>query len=196
MANYKAISAVGKAIETILTNTWKKEALDEVISKATFCLVRATDLPGNDHKARDLGATVYLYRVGRNASYRSQVSRRDGPEKIYRPSLALDLYFLITPWAATAETQLYMLGWIMRTLEGFNPTSAVSLNQNYEDTFLSKESVDLIFDPLSLTDMAILWENLKTEKILPSVTYVVRGVIIDSDLEMSNAKPVQTREMK
>jgi hypothetical protein len=195
MANYKAISAVGKAIEAILTNTWKKESPGNGVSKATFCLVRATDFTGNDQKAYDPGATVYLYRIGRNASYRSQILRRE-EGKSYRSSLALDLYFLITPWAATAEAQLYLLGWIMRTLEGFNPTSAVSLNQSYEGTFLSKESVELIFDPLSLTDMAILWENLKTEKILPSITYVVRGVIIDSDLEMSSAKPVQTREMK
>jgi hypothetical protein len=196
MANYKAITAVGQAVADILTAAWQNEPLDRNISGVTFPLVQAADFAGGDKKIPGTGATVYLYRVDRNASCRSQVPRKDDKGKSYYPSLPLDLYFLITPWAPSADTQLYLLGWIMRKLEDIHQIPATSLNKNNEGTFGQQENVGLIFDPLSLADMATLWENLKTEKILPSVTYVVRGVLIDSDIEFSDAKQVQARDMK
>lgn len=198
MANYKAIAAVGQMVVDMLTAAWQNETLNESrdkdIPKAKFSLVQAADFASGADKIPGTGATVFLYRVGLNASCRSQMPRKH-KGKSYYPSLPLDLYFLITPWAPAPDTQLYLLGWTMRTLEDIHNLPAASLNQrSYESTFGSHESVGLIFDPLPLADMATLWENLKTEKILPSVTYVVRGILIDSTVEFQDMKPVQTRD--
>jgi hypothetical protein len=53
--------------------------------------------------------------------------------------------------------------------------------------FNADETVELIYDPLSLQDTAVIWENLRTPRVQPSATYVARMVLLDSTVEMSSA---------
>lgn len=202
MASYKAIVAVGQAITQILTAASESEASkahpDETIAKAKFSLLQAGDFTKDkDSGIPETGATIYLYRINANASCRNLPPRKDADGKTFLPSLPLDLYFLITPWAPMPDAQNVVLGWIMRVLEDTHHMPATLLNhgQPGQNVFFPNESIELIFDPLPLSDMSILWENLKTEKILPSVTYVVRGLLIDSYIELPVGKSVQTRDM-
>jgi len=202
MASYKAIAAVGQTIVEILNAAHQAEKLTQPdswdLADATFALFEAADFTkANNDKLPTKGATVYLYRVGVNANTRNLPPRKNSKGKSFYPSLPLDLYFLVTPWASDAGTQYYVLGWVMRALENIHHIPAVLLNEsmNNENIFFPDESIELIFDPLPLSDMSILWENLKTEKILPSVTYVVRRVLIDSMIEHPVGRPVQTRDM-
>lgn len=202
MASYKAIAAVGQTIVEILNAAHQAEKLTRPgtweLTDATFALFEAADFAKASEKLPNKkGASVYLYRVGVNANTRNLPPRKGDAGKSFYPSLPLDLYFLVTPWADIAETQYHVLGWVMRTLENIHHMPAVLLNEsmNNENVFFPEESVELIFDPLPLSDMSILWENLKTEKTLPSVTYVVRRVLIDSMIEFLVGRPVQTRDL-
>ena len=38
-----------------------------------------------------------------------------------------------------------------------------------------------------------MWENLRQQKLLPSVSYVARLVTLDSEVEINEYAPVQTR---
>jgi hypothetical protein len=112
-----------------------------------------------------------------------------------RPSLPLDLHFMLTPWSSSADTQLSLLGWAMRTLDDSPIIPASYLNYDFagKEVFHPDETVELVFNPLTMQDMASLWENLHQPRILPSVTYFARLVAIESEEEAVEGTLVNTR---
>src|SRR3954462_5144611 len=64
-------------------------------------------------KPEKRGFSLMLYRVGVNASLRNLPPRRDAQGQRIRPSLPLDLFYMLTPWAKSADMQQLMLGWAM-----------------------------------------------------------------------------------
>ena len=193
MATYHAIAATSQAILRVL---------EDACPRAEFGSARITFLPtlADEEPIRE-GITVSLYRVAANTSRRYQPSRPrpDIPSLLssgtkLRPALNLDLYYLITPWATNADMQYRLLGWAMRTLDD-TPILPASLLNSFKPepaTFLPDETVELIFDPISLSDMGVIWEQHKS-KVGLSVTYIARMVAIDSTVEMLEARDVQTR---
>jgi hypothetical protein len=190
MASYAAIAAVGTALVNLL-----KDASRTEFPQAKFKLFQAADFGDTNTIPAPEGASVYLYRLAANTSRRNQPPHTELDGTRTKPPLPLDLYFLITPWAATAEKQYRLLGWIMRVIEDSNIIPATLLNELEQNgaIFDPDESVEVFYDPLGLNDMAILWENLKQVKVLPSVTYVARLVRINSRTPFTVGEPVQTR---
>jgi len=101
---------------------------------------------------------------------------------------------MITPWAQDVERQLRMLGWVMRLMEDTSVLSAGHLNHYLveTDTFAPNEGLEVVCDPLSLTDYLTLWDRLRP-RLPASATYVIRVVLIDSDVPVTDAPLVQTR---
>lgn len=185
MASYKAIAATSQAILGLLRDACAKTEFEN----AQFELFQATDF-----KKIDFGISLYLYRIG--ASSRRNLPPRTGPNgKPLRPPLPIDLYYMLTPWAQTAERQQRLLGWVVRTLED-TPILPAGLLNHYvsePDTFRQSESVELIYEPLSLQDMTSIWDIFKPN--LPiSVTYVARMIAVESTVEQTIGELVQTRE--
>jgi hypothetical protein len=112
----------------------------------------------------------------------------------FRPSLPLDLRFLLTAWAGDAQRQMRMLGWALRFLEDHAVLPAGVLNAYQADTFRPEEVVELMIDPLPLGDHFNLWDKLKP-KLQASVPYIARGVLLDSDREIAGGRAVQTRDL-
>src|SRR5262249_35355212 len=140
------------------------------------------------------GFSVFLYRVSINGSVRNLTLRRTPDGRRFRPSLPLDLHYLITPWAEDTERQHRILGWVMRMLEDVGPLTASHLNHyiGETDTFARTESIDIVCDPLALTDYLTVWDRLR--KLPPSATYVLRMLLVDSNAGFDEGALVQTRE--
>jgi len=191
LANYKAIAATSKAILGLI----EKHCPASELTNPIFELYHASSF----EKPLTEGFSLYLYRVAVNASLRNLPPRRAPNGERYRPSIPLDLHYLLTAWAADAERQQRLLGWAMRFLEDWVilPANIINgyLGDEDKDTFRAEEAVELILDPLPLTDHFHLWDKLKP-KMQTSVTYVARMVLIDSDLELSEAPVVQARELQ
>lgn len=191
MANYKAIAATSKAILGLLREHCPES---EVINPA-FELYHARSYD----KPMEEGFSLYLFRIAVNASLRNLPPRRAPDGRRYRPSLPLDLHYLLTAWAKDPERQQRLLGWAMRFLEDRLNLTANQINRYLgdedKDTFHAEEAVELILDPLPPADHFNLWDKLKP-KMQTSVTYVVRMVLLDSEIEWAEAPPVQTREFK
>ena len=115
-------------------------------------------------------------------------------------NVIVHLYLLICtiyspPGRKTPEKQQRLLGWCLREL-GDTPILPAGLLNHYgpePDTFHPDETVEFVFEPLSLQDMASLWEPLKPH-LQVSATYVARMVTIESTLQVTDAGVVQTRE--
>lgn len=188
MATYRAIAATGLALCGYLRNACPKADFP----KAEFELYQAD----NFDKHMPEGISLFLYRVAIDGNRRnlSPTVRPDG--KRYRPPLPLDLHYMVTAWAQTAEMQQRLLGWTMRELENLPSLPAALLNHYgpEADAFRPNESVELICDSISLQDMNNLWEGFKTNKANQqlSVTYLARMLLIESDVELPESEPVQT----
>jgi hypothetical protein len=192
MALYSAIAAVGTAIVNLL-----RDASHTEFPQAKFSLLQASDFSTPNALPNPEGATVYLYRVTVSTLRRNFPPRTDEVNNRYQPSLPVDLYFMITPWATDADKQLRLLGWIMRVIEDTSIIPATLLNELEQNgkIFAPAENVELFYEPLTMADMAILWENLKQVKVMPSVTYVARMVMLDSNTQMKVYDPVQARDV-
>jgi Pvc16 N-terminal domain len=187
VARRYAITAVGNAILDLLRDSLPKDEFGTL----PFPLLQSVDLQKG---LTGEGVGLYLYRIGVNGTRRNLPPRVDANGKRYRPSLPLDLYYLLVPWAASAERQQLLLGWAMRTLENTPILPAGLLNQHgpRHDIFAANETVELVCDPLNLQDLQNVWEGLKPSVPL-TVAYVARMVALDSDVEMVDAPPVQSR---
>jgi hypothetical protein len=186
MATYHAIAKLGQAVLNLL-----RDARPVGFETAQFDLYQAA----NFRSPMEEGISLYLYRVAVNPSRRAVRTRIDPNGRVRRPGLPIDLYYLLTPWARSAEKQHILLGWAMRVLEDFPTLPAGALNHAGPEpgAFQTDETVDLINDPISWQDMTNIWEMSENNPQV-SAAYVARMVVIDSTQEVHEHGPVQTRQ--
>lgn len=186
MASYNAISVVSQAILDLLRYA---------DTPSEFGTLEYQHYDANDFiTPMPRGFSLYLWRVSISQSRRNLPPRRLVDGRVFRPSLPLDLHYLLTPWAENTETQQRMLGWGMRVIEDITvfPASVLNFGPSEINTFAAHEAVELICDPLALNDHFNLWDKLKT-KMQTSMTYQARNILIDSQRIVTEGDLVQTR---
>jgi hypothetical protein len=101
---------------------------------------------------------------------------------------------MLAPWAPNADAQLRILGWAMRVLDDtpILPASLVNAFDSGSNTLRPDETLEVVFDPLSLQELNCLLEVMEP-KLQPMATYAVRRIDIESTVELVEAGPVQTR---
>jgi hypothetical protein len=177
VATHNAIAAIGQAILGLLTTARSSPEFAD----AKFELYQGH----NFQSPMDEGISLYLHRITPSSNIRNLPTRLAPNGKRFRPSLPIDLHYLLIAWASDAEKQQRLLGWAMRQLENTPVLNASLLNQHgpEPDTFDPTESVELIMDNIPVVDMAAIWEVARQHMQL-SVPYVARTVRIDSDVEI------------
>jgi hypothetical protein len=190
MANYRAIAATSTALAGLLRDRYPRDEFGAGLDVSLY-QTRDFETPMQE------GFSVYLYRVAINGAVRNLTLRRTPDGRRLRPSLPLDLHYVITPWAQDAERQHRMLGWAMRLMEDVSVLSAGHLNHYLPetDTFLAGEGVEMICDPLSFADYLTLWDRLRP-RLPASATYALRMILIDSDVHVDDGAAVQTRRFE
>lgn len=187
MASRQAIAAVGQAMLGVLEDACPKPEF----AGARFDLFQAA----NFHSPLEEGISLYLYRVTVNTSRRSLPPRVNTTGLRFKPSLPVDLFYLLTPWARSAARQQRLLGWAMITLHDTPVLGSGVLNHygSEANVFRPDEAVELFADTISVADMGVLWDVNKAGQ-QPSMVYVVRGLMIDSEQSMTESGPVAVRD--
>lgn len=187
MANYRAIAATSAALAGLVRDRYPRNEFGTGLDISLY-QTRDFEEPMKD------GFSIYLFRVAINGAVRNTPPRRLADGRRMRPSLPLDLQYLITPWASHVERQQRMLGWVMRMLEDTAMLSAGHLNHyvGESDTFNPAEGLEVVCDPLSLSDYLTLWDRLRP-RLPASAAYTLRMVMIDSDTAVEEGQAVQTR---
>ena len=185
MATRLAILATTKAICRLLVDACPKSDFPT----AQIKIVQAEDIAGAN--LQFVGISIYLYHIMANQSRRNVPAQVSPAGKRTNPSLPLDLYYMLTPWASNSDFQLSLLGWAMSVLDNSPIIPASYLNHDFpgKKVFRPEESVELIFNPIPIQEIAHLWENLHQVRIMPSVTYIIRGVQIESGEGIDETKP-------
>lgn len=186
MAGYYAIAAVGKSIERLIAAAFaEREPVPGKSSKAA--LVRTEDMTDTAIKdwIPDYGLSLMLLRVDFSKTMRaawSAAGYADG-----RGYLALDLHYLVTPWAANAEHQQMILGRSMQVLEETPVLSGPLIyvpalpSPAYDDEpgTSTLDSVQLTLEEISTEALMRTFDSLPCDYRL-SVPYVARVVRIDT----------------
>lgn len=187
MAAPYAVAAVGQAILALLAAA---RPTPEFVG-AQFELYQGR----NFATPIEEGISLYLYRITPGGNVRNLPPRVAADGRRFRPSVPVDLHYLLIPWARDAFKQHRLLGWAMRVLEDTRVLHASLLNNHgpEPDLFGPNESLDVMMETIAIQDVGSILEVAKPH-IQVVVPYVVRMVALDSDVELADADLVQTRE--
>lgn len=187
MGGYTSIAAVGKSLERLLARAFaEREPVPGKTTKAV--LIRTEDLADEVAKETigDYALSILLYRVDFNKAMRatwSAVGHGDG-----RGHLALDLHYLLTPWAENAEYQHMIIGRTLQTLEQmpvlsgpllYTPSLPNTPMYAGEPVMAPTDSVQLVLEEISTEALMRTFDSLPSDYRL-SVPYVARVVRIDT----------------
>lgn len=180
MSSYAVVRATSEALRRIL---WEQYNGDDVIrpivgSESAIVFKNPTDT------ARDSGnrLSLWLYQITENEFVKNQpmLHRREQPGTQFPPQelkdfppLALNLFYLVTPFAPSGEADHLLLGKTMQVMYD----NAVLLLR--DTTSQISEELRIIFCRLSLEELTRIWEALK-ESYRLSICYEVRVTRVDS----------------
>lgn len=172
MSSYMVLARVSEALRRVL---WAAIDADSVVrpivgSEAAIVFANPTET------ARDSAnrLSIWLYQITENEFLKNQpVLRNTGANSMQELPLALNLHYLITPFAPTPEADHRLLGLSMQTLYD---NAILPLRQPVEDI---AEELRIIFCRVSLEELTRVWEALR-EPYRLSVAYTVRVTRLDS----------------
>lgn len=201
MANWHVIEHTTRTLQQII-----KRHVDAMWSGAGVTVKIATP-----HSFRDLkevgSATIslFLYRVTECTELRNAPARRHGNE-IRRQPLALELYYVITPWgsrannpgtndeAATIEEQK-LLGLILQALYDHAEVDHAGLFETVAGPAVwgATDSLQVVQEALPMEDLYRVWDSGELKYQL-SATYRVRVLGLESS-EVRTTSPVTDAEI-
>jgi hypothetical protein len=144
--------------------------------------------PLDDADASGAALILFLYRVVPNPNLRNQehrvASTGSSPVTVYRNSLPLDLYFLVTVGTtpgASEQAPLRALGWAMQQLHAAPDLTGAGVGQ---------ETVRVTLEPLTTEDASRIWALFPTANYRTSVAYLASPVWLDPEKLEADAGPV------
>lgn len=189
MTNPRAIHAVGASVVSYLNKTFEisgKELTGVAACKAQ--LLASSDFTRIDSVLALPALTLYLFRITMNEHARN--TRRPVGAPIQDVPLAVDLHYLLTAWADSAEEEQTTLAWAMRELY-LHPvldTAALTRDAGWDPG----DVIQIVPSELSTEDIMRIWDALEPSYRL-SVSYIARVVRVDRDRGPEERPVVATR---
>ena len=166
------VAAVSEALRRIL---WEEFDADNVIrpivgSESAIVFKNPTET-AQDPANR---LSLWLYHITENEFVKNQpMFRGNGRGEAHFPALALNLFYLLTPFAPSGESDHLLLGKAMQVMYD---SATVLLRDTSEDI---AEELRVILCRLTLEELTRIWEALR-EPYRLSVCYQVRVMRVDS----------------
>jgi len=186
MADFAGLAAAGRSIQNLLEVRFDEQ--QPLPGKTSVKLARAEDFESGTFAqfVSRPALTLFFYRVDSNRTMRaarSMAAAYDG-----RSSLALDMHFLLTAWAANAENELRILGRTMQVLEDTPIISGPLLAGNAG--WAADECLQVVLGEMESETLVRLFETLPIRYRL-SVPYIARVLRLDG-VQVPREPPVVT----
>ena len=172
-------NVIGDVTETL------QELLSAVGLDVTLDSPASLQTSGNGDFAR---LNLYLYQVLENSHAKNQLWRTLPSGIQQYPPLALNLYYLLTPYASDSLSAHQVLSHAMQFLHDNAILSGLQLK---EDLQLVVDQLAVVLCPLELEEHTRIWNALQTPYRL-SVGYEVRIALLESQIERDAAR-VETK---
>jgi hypothetical protein len=175
-----AIGDVTLTLQSMLTNQQSPTGLFDVtlISPADETVDSSSTTPK---------INLFLFRVTENVFLRNEDWIADGPGNLLFPPLALNLFYVLTPFAENKLDEHRVLGEAMRIFHDAGIMQGAELQGSLEDT-AEQYRIDLV--QLAIEDLTRVWTALAKPYRL-SVGYEVRTVLIDSSISVPVSRVTQ-----
>jgi hypothetical protein len=187
LATHAAIAATTEAIIRVLRSSFEPARFNNV--QLNFQVYLSEDF----QQEVQPGVSLFLYRVYHSGSAGLPVRKMLPNGEKRRPSLPVDLHFLLTAWATTASLEQEIAGWMMRVIEDLPVLTPALLNGYQAGVFGADEAVEVSIGQLSVEEMFRIWEVMAPDDYHISVPYVARCIYIDPDTSAQRGGPVQER---
>ena len=153
------------------------DTLAKLLSDLDVTLDSPSALKGTEETFAKIN--LFLYQVLENSLSKNQpwVTKNSGKQNY--PPLALNLYYLLTPYASDALSAHKVLSHAMRI---FHDNSIIKDSQLSESLRLTVDQLAICLCPLKLEELTRIWNALQTPYRL-SLSYEVRIVLIESEIE-------------
>lgn len=186
MAGFECIASVGTSLERAL-NAWFAQITITGATGTRAVLARTEDFKvAAGGPIRPPALSIFLYRVDFNKSMRaawSAIGSHDG-----QAHLALDLHYMLTPWAKDASVEHAILGAAMQYME-MNPILSGPLLTTL-GSWATNEGVQLVLEDTPTEWVMRTFDSLPTDFKL-SVPYLARVLVLDG-AGRRGAPPVRT----
>lgn len=182
MSSYHVIWTVSNTLQQLL---WNEFAADPEL-KAIVGSQQAIVLSNPTDVQRDAAnrLSLWLYQITENEYVKNQPPvRANGDTTQQPPPLALNLFYLVTPFAGSAESDQVVLGKIMQVLYD----NAILLVRNVPEGDF--QELRIILCRLTLEELTRIWEALG-EPYRLSVCYQVRVTQVESERQSGRARVI------
>lgn len=181
MANSNVIYAVTEKLRDILIDSFQEDVdLKQLVSGGDIVF----ENPGEADDKEATKLSLWLYQVTENEHLKNQSEEYKTGNRLKKPPLALNLYYLVTPFGKDIQTNQLLMG---RTLQTFHDNANITLIDPDNQV---AEKLHIVFCRLSLEELTRIWEALR-EAYRLSVCYQVRVVQIDSERIDTTARVTQ-----
>lgn len=145
--------------------------------------------PLDDTAGDKLNLRLFLYRVAVNADLRSAdhvvpASASNRPATVYRGSLPLDLFYLLTVSTRGATDELGDLALLGEAMQALNDAPELA------GSAMNNEPARITLDPVGSEEMSRIWALFPTVNYRTSVVYLVTPVWIDPAVPQPGGAPV------
>ena len=192
MANIAAIRSVGASLVAYLNNAYRDTAFPSGVTKpdCTFVLtsiggVRSSQGPSSEAAVRVI---ILLYRASMNQHLRN--AGRLTSTGANTVPLSVDLHYLVSFWAQSAENEQLVLAWTLRQLHHVPVLDSSILGR--DAAWDPDEVIQLIPEEIPTEDLMRVWDTLEPDYRL-SVSYIARVVRIDPADVRDERQVVATR---
>jgi hypothetical protein len=177
------LAAASEALRRILWESFDADPVIRPIVGSESAIVFTNPTQTARDSANRL--SLWMYQITENEFLKNQPGQRadNGHNSMPETPLALNLYYLITPFAPSGEADHLLLGLTMQTLYD---NAIVHLRRPADNI---AEELRIIFCRLSLEELTRIWEALR-EPYRLSVCYQVRVMRIDSRRAAEKARVV------
>ena len=149
--------------------------------------------PLDDADASGAALVLFLYRIIPSATLRNRdhtIVTSTPPPIIFRNSLPLDLYYLVTVGTipgSSEETLLSALGFAMQEIQ---------VNPDLTGPTINHQTVHVSLEPLTTEESSRIWALFPTANYRTSVAYLATPVWIDPELPVPPAQPVTQDQLR
>jgi hypothetical protein len=182
MSSYTVLAAVSAALRSILWERYDADPVVRSIVGSEDAIVFTNPTQTAQDSANRL--SLWLYHVTENAFVKNQPPQRVNGHGVEETPLALNLFYLLTPFAGSGPSDHLLLGLTLQTLYD---NAIVLLERPTEEEFVE---LRIVLCRLSLEELTRIWEALR-EPYRLSVCYEVQVALIDSRRRSNAARVLQ-----
>jgi len=137
------------------------------------------DSPSDIQKTNKSGLSLFLYQISENPDLKNQELINVNPKQLRSPPLALDLFYLLTPYAQTRQTEQIIMSKLVRTFYDYSIIHDSLLRNSLRET--ENHELHVTLNNIPLDQLNNLWGTFHETPYKLSVSYLITPVLIPSN---------------